>query len=143
MDSMKAALGKEVEAIANDLFVVSEYLYKKPGNRVPGIQAVEYLGRFLKNADFEWKGDRRVKTAFLARPRTTLETPCLCLACRIRRFAGRRPRLRAQPDSCRQPGGAVALRRHLDSLQGSLAVVGTLRKKGGAERFSLPNRGLF
>jgi amidohydrolase len=145
MDSMKAALGKEVEAIANDLFVVSEYLYKNPEIGFQEFKAVEYLGRFLEERGFRVeKGIGGLKTAFLARPAgQPLKRPAFALLAEYDALPAVGHGCGHNLIAAASLGAAVALRRHLDSLQGSLAVVGTPAEEGGGGKILLAEAGVF
>lgn len=69
MDDIKAHLGAEVDALAGDLFKVSEFLYNNPEIAYQEFKSCEYLSRFLEDRGFEVeRGIGGVKTAFLARP---------------------------------------------------------------------------
>ncbi|MBU1208313.1 MAG: hypothetical protein KKH04_15515 [Proteobacteria bacterium] len=69
MDDIKAHLGAAVDALAGDLFNVSEFLYNNPEIAYQEFKSCEYLSRFLEERGFEVeRGVGGVKTAFLARP---------------------------------------------------------------------------
>jgi metal-dependent amidase/aminoacylase/carboxypeptidase family protein len=69
MDSQKKRLSAEVEALAGDLYAVSEFLYKNPEIGYQEFKACEFLSQFLEKQGFEVvRGVGGVKTAFLARP---------------------------------------------------------------------------
>ncbi|MDO9211135.1 MAG: hypothetical protein Q7V48_10375 [Deltaproteobacteria bacterium] len=64
MDDIKAHLGAEVDALAGDLFKVSEFLYNNPEIAYQEFKSCEYLSRFLEDRGFEVeRGIGGVKTA--------------------------------------------------------------------------------
>ena len=145
MDQTKVLLGKEVEAIAGDLFAVSEYLYQNPEVGFQEIKAVEFLGRFLADRGFQVeKGIGGLKTAFLARPSDQpSQRPAFA-------FLAEYDALPTVGHGCGHNliaaaslGAAMALKKVRNKLQGSFAVVGTPAEEGGGGKILLAEAGIF
>jgi amidohydrolase len=145
MDPTKAALGKEVEAIADDLYAVSEYLYRNPEIGFQEVKAVEYLSRFLEERGFQVeRGIGGLKTAFLARPAgESRKRPVFALLAEYDALPGVGHGCGHNLIAAASLGAAVALTRHRDRLEGGLAVVGTPAEEGGGGKILLAEAGVF
>ena len=145
MDQTKVLLGKEVEAVAEDLFAVSEYLYKNPEIGFQEVKAVEYLGRFLEERGFQVeKGIGGLKTAFRARPAgQPPKRPTFALLAEYDALPSVGHGCGHNLIAAAGVGAAVALRKHLGRLEGSFAVVGTPAEEGGGGKVLLAEAGVF
>ena len=145
MDQTKALLGKEVEAVAENLFAVSEFLYQNPEIGFQEIKAVDYLGRFLADRGFQVeKGIGGLKTSFRASlSGQPLKRPTFA-------FLAEYDALPVVGHGCGHNliaaaslGAAVALKKYASALQGSFAVVGTPAEEGGGGKILLAEAGIF
>ena len=145
MDPAKVLLEKEVEAVAEDLFAVSEYLYKNPEIGFQEVKAVEYLGRFLEERGFQVeKGIGGLKTAFRARPAgQPLNRPTFALLAEYDALPAVGHGCGHNLIAAASLGAALALKKVLNLLQGSFAVVGTPAEEGGGGKILLAEAGIF
>ena len=145
MDQTKVLLGKEVEAVAEDLFAASEFLYKNPEIGFQEIKAVEYLGRFLADRGFQVeKGIGGLKTSFCASPSgQPLKRPTFALLAEYDALPAVGHGCGHNLIAAASLGAALALKRHANLLQGSFAVVGTPAEEGGGGKILLADAGIF
>ncbi|MBP1714109.1 MAG: N-acyl-L-amino acid amidohydrolase [Deltaproteobacteria bacterium] len=145
MDQTKVLLGKEVEAVAEDLFAASEFLYKNPEIGFQEIKAVEYLGRFLADRGFQVeKGIGGLKTSFRASPSgQPLKRPTFALLAEYDALPAVGHGCGHNLIAAASLGAALALKRHANLLQGSFAVVGTPAEEGGGGKILLADAGIF
>ena len=69
MDKLKQQVGQEVDALADTLFSVSNFLLENPETAYEEFKACEHLSAVLEQNGFEvQKGVGNVETSFLARP---------------------------------------------------------------------------
>jgi len=145
MDDIKAHLGAEVDALAGDLFNVSEFLYNNPEIAYQEFKSCEYLSRFLEDRGFEVeRGIGGVKTAFLARPAgRQKKRPTVALLAEYDALPGVGHGCGHNLIAAISLGAALALSRYLDRIPGSLAVVGTPAEEGGGGKILLAEAGVF
>lgn len=145
MDQTKGLLGNEVEAHAEGLFAISEFLYKNPEIGFQEIKAVEYLSRFLCERGFQVeRGIGGLKTSFRADlSRQSLKRPTFA-------FLAEYDALPVVGHGCghnliaaASVGAAMALKKYATLLQGSFAVVGTPAEEGGGGKILLAEAGIF
>ena len=145
MDAIKVRLGAEVEALAGDLYAVSEFLYNNPEIGYQEFKGCEYLSRFLRGHGFEVEqGVGGVKTAFLARPAGREKTrPAIAFLAEYDALPGVGHGCGHNLIAASSVGAAVALSRLMDGLPGSLAVIGTPAEEGGGGKILLAEAGVF
>lgn len=145
MNQTKVLLGKEVEAVAEDLFAASEFLYRNPEIGFQEIKAVEYLGRFLADRGFQVeKGIGGLKTSFRASPSgQPWKRPTFALLAEYDALPAVGHGCGHNLIAAASLGAALALKRHANLLQGSFAVVGTPAEEGGGGKILLADAGIF
>jgi amidohydrolase len=145
MDSKRARLSAEVEALAGDLYAVSEFLYQNPEIGFQEFKACEFLSQFLEKRGFEVvRGVGGVKTAFLARPSGRPKTrPAIAFLAEYDALPGVGHGCGHNLIAASSLGAAVALSRVIEGLPGSLAVVGTPAEEGGGGKILLAEAGVF
>ena len=145
MDPMKEHIGREVEAFAQNLYSISDFLKDNPEVAYHEFKACEHLSRVLTEQGFKVEtGIGNLETAFLARPAD-------CQASRpIVAFLAEYDALPKIGHGCGHNmiaaaslGAAIALRRILGDAAGSLAVVGTPAEEGGGGKVWLAEAGVF
>lgn len=145
MELDKARVSGEVEALAADLYAISEFLHQNPETAFQEFKACEFLGRFLKERGFEVESPvGGVKTAFLARPAGRAKArPTVALLAEYDALPGVGHGCGHNLIAAASVGAALALSRHLDRLPGGLAVVGTPAEEGGGGKILLAEAGVF
>ena len=145
MDSQKARLSEEVEALAGDLYAVSEFLYKNPEIGFQEFKACEFLSQFLEKQGFQVaRGVGKVKTAFLARPSGRPKTrPAVAFLAEYDALPGVGHGCGHNLIAASSLGAAVALSRLIDGLPGSVAVAGTPAEEGGGGKILLAEADVF
>jgi len=145
MDPVKLRLGAEVDALAGDLFKVSEYLYANPEIGYQEFKACEFLSRFMEERGFKSeRGTGGVQTAFLARPAIRLKgRPCVAFLAEYDALPGVGHGCGHNLIAAASVGASLALSRHLDGLTGTLALVGTPAEEGGGGKILLAEAGVF
>jgi len=145
MDPTKVRLVAEVEALREDLYAISDFLYHNPEIAFQEFKACEYLSRFLGKHGFEVeRGVGGVETAFLARPtRKQTARPVVAFLAEYDALPGLGHGCGHNLIAASSVGAGLALSRHLDNLQGGLAVVGTPAEEGGGGKILLAEAGIF
>jgi amidohydrolase len=145
VDPMKEHIGREVEALGQDLFSISDFLKDNPEVAYNEFKACKHLSRVLTEQGFRVeRGIGNLETAFLARPAD-------CQPSRpIVAFLAEYDALPKIGHGCGHNmiaaaslGAAIALRRILGDAAGSLAVVGTPAEEGGGGKVWLAEAGVF
>jgi amidohydrolase len=145
MESVKAKICREVDALALDMFAVSDFLKANPETAYQEHKACDHLSGVLEQKGFGvQKGVGGVETAFLARPangqagRPTVAflaeydaLPKIGHGCGHNLIAAA-PRL-----------AAMALNKILKIDSGGLVVVGTPAEEGGGGKVRLAEAGVF
>ncbi len=145
MESKKEQIGQAVDALADELFVVSKYLLDNPETAYEEFKACDYLSQFLSERDFDVQKEcGGVKTAFLANP-----TGCAPSSPKVAIMA----EYDALPKighgcghnliAAAGVGAAVALRRVLGDGAGAITMVGTPAEEGGGGKQLLADAGIF
>jgi amidohydrolase len=145
MDPVKSRIGAEVDALAGDLFKVSEYLYNNPEIGYQEFKACEFLSRFMEERGFKSeRGTGGVQTAFLARPAIRLKgRPCVAFLAEYDALPGVGHGCGHNLIAAASVGAALALGRNLGEVQGTLALVGTPAEEGGGGKILLAEAGVF
>jgi amidohydrolase len=142
---MKEHIGREVEALGQDLSSISDFLKDNPEVAYNEFKACKHLSRVLTEQGFRVeRGIGNLETAFLARPAD-------CQPSRpIVAFLAEYDALPKIGHGCGHNmiaaaslGSAIALRRILGDAAGSLAVVGTPAEEGGGGKVWLAEAGVF
>jgi len=145
MESKKEQIGQAVDALADELFVVSKYLLDNPETAYEEFKAHDYLSQFLAERGFDV--ERKcggVDTAFKATP-----TGCTPSNPRVA-IMGEYDALPKIGHGCGHNliaaagvGAAVALRKVLGDEAGALMMVGTPAEEGGGGKQLLADAGIF
>jgi amidohydrolase len=145
MDEKKARLIAKVEALAGDLWAVSEFLYRNPEVGFQEFKACEFLSQFLERHGFEvHRGVGGVKTAFLARPAGRQNSrPAVAFLAEYDSLPGVGHGCGHNLIAASSLGAAIALNGVLEGLPGMLAVVGTPAEEGGGGKILLAQAGVF
>jgi len=145
MDPVKSRIGAEVDALADDLFKVSEYLYNNPEIGYQEFKACEFLSRFMEERGFKSeRGTGGVQTAFLARPAIRPKgRPCVAFLAEYDALPGVGHGCGHNLIAAASVGAALALGRNLGEVQGTLALVGTPAEEGGGGKILLAEAGVF
>lgn len=145
MDRIMLQIAEEVEALAEDLFAISDYLLANPELAYQEHKACAHLSRFLGEHGFQVEqGVGGLETSFLARPqgRPPMRPTVAFLAeydalAKIGHGCGHNLIAAASL------GAAVALSRRAGDIHGGFAVVGTPAEEGGGGKVQLVEAGVF
>ena len=145
MNETKARISREVEALADDLYAVSDYLLANPELGYQEFLACEHLSQFLGAHGFDVeRGVGGVETAFKARPAGgALQRPSVAFLAEYDALPEIGHGCGHNLIAAASIGAAVALGRSLDSGNGSLAVIGTPAEEGGGGKVRLAEAGVF
>ena len=145
MSPDKKRLCAEVEALAGDLYKVSEFLYNNPEIGYQEFKACEFLCRFMEERGFKSeRGTGGVQTAFLARPATRLKgRPCVAFLAEYDALPGVGHGCGHNLIAAASVGASLALSRCMDGLTGTLALVGTPAEEGGGGKILLAEARVF
>jgi amidohydrolase len=145
MDPIKKRLCTEIDALANDLYEISEFLYNNPEIGYQEFKACGFLSRFFREHGFEAEeGIGGVKTSFLARPAGLPKTrPAIAFLAEYDALPGVGHGCGHNLIAAASVGAGLALSRHMEGLSGSLAVVGTPAEEGGGGKILLAEAGVF
>ena len=145
MDNKKKQICTEVDAIADVLFSISDYLKENPETAYLEKKACQFLSARLEDHGFEVeKGVGNLETAFMARPRgQTPKRPAVA-------FLAEYDALPKIGHGCGHNliaaagvGAAVALSRTLGKDAGGVALVGTPAEEGGGGKVRLVEARIF
>ena len=145
MKSVKAQIAGAVDALAKDMYDISDFLKANPETAYQEFKACDHLSRVLTEKGFQvQKGVGQVETSFLARPddghggRPTVAflaeydaLPKIGHGCGHNLIAAA------------SLGAAIALNNILKSDDGGLVVVGTPAEEGGGGKVRLAEAGVF
>jgi amidohydrolase len=145
MDVVKTQICSEVDALAQDMYDISEFLKANPETAYQEHKACDYLSRVLKEKGFVVKkGVGQVETAFLGTPdidQTSRPTVA---------FLAEYDALPKIGHGCGHNliaaaslGAAIALKKVLKIDSGGLVVVGTPAEEGGGGKVRLAEAGVF
>jgi amidohydrolase len=145
MDSVKAQISSEVDALAQDMYDISDYLKANPETAYQEYKACDFLSGVLEDKGFQvQKSVGQVDTSFLARPvngqsgRPTVAflaeydaLPKIGHGCGHNLIAAA------------SLGAAIALNKILKIDSGGLVVVGTPAEEGGGGKARMAEAGVF
>ncbi len=145
MSSQKSRLGAEVDALAGELYGVSDFLYEHPEIGYQEVKACEFLSGFLEKHGFAVeRGAGGVKTAFLARMAgREKDRPAVAFLAEYDALPGVGHGCGHNLIAASGVGAAVALSRVLEGISGGVAVVGTPAEEGGGGKILLAQAGVF
>ena len=145
MDNVKAQISSEVEALAQDMYGISEFLKANPETAYQEYKACDHLTGFLEKKGFRvQKGVGRVETSFLAKPADGDSGPPTVA------FLAEYDALPKIGHGCGHNliaaasiGAALVLNKLLQIESGGVAVVGTPAEEGGGGKARLAEAGVF
>ena len=145
MDSTKAQLGRDVEALRDELYAISDFLYQHPEIGFQEYQACKYLSGFLKDRGFDvHQGIGGLETAFLGLPQNGPRVrPTIALLAEYDALPGIGHGCGHNMIAAASLGAALALKKHAERFPGSFAVVGTPAEEGGGGKILLAEAGVF
>ena len=145
MDPMKEHIGHEVEALAKDLYSISDFLKDNPQVAYNEFKACKHLSRMLAEQGFRVEtGVGNLETAFLARPDDCQPSrPVVALLAEYDALPKIGHGCGHNMIAAASLGAVIALRRILGDAAGSLAVVGTPAEEGGGGKILLAEAGVF
>ena len=145
MDDNKAKICNEIDAIADDLFGVSQYLKDNPETAYQEFKACEHLIKILEKNGFSVdKGIGDVETSFLARPADCPPSrPTVALLAEYDALPKIGHGCGHNMIAAAGLGAAIALKRVMKGEAGGIAVVGTPAEEGGGGKALLAEAGVF
>jgi amidohydrolase len=145
MDQLKEQIGREVEALSQELFAISEFLKANPETAYQEFKACEHLSQVLKDQGFDvQEGVGNVETSFLARPSDCQPTrPTVAFLAEYDALPKIGHGCGHNVIAAASLGAALALKRILGTGAGSLAIVGTPAEEGGGGKVRLADAGVF
>ncbi|MCJ7830538.1 MAG: M20 family metallopeptidase, partial [Desulfobacterales bacterium] len=144
MDSIKATIDREVEALAEELYAVSDFLLANPETAYQEFKACAYLSRFLNDHGFTVEAKPGgLETAFLARPNGhKTGRPAVAILAEYDALPKNGHGCGHTRIAAASLGAALTLQR-LETLPGAFAVVGTPAEEGGGGKAKLADAGVF
>ena len=145
MDDNKTKICNEVDAIADDLFAVSQYLKDNPETAYQEFKACEHLSAKMEGFGFQVeKGVGNVATAFLARPKGCRPSrPTVAILAEYDALPKMGHGCGHNLIAAASVGAAAALRRFYGESAGCIALVGTPAEEGGGGKVFLADAGVF
>ena len=145
MDKFKAQICSEVDALAQDMYDISEFLKANPETAYQEYKACDYLSGVLENKGFRVeKGVGGVETSFLAEPADgRAARPTVAFLAEYDALPKIGHGCGHNIIAAASLGAAIALNRLLDSVSGGLVVVGTPAEEGGGGKERLAAAGVF
>jgi len=145
MDDIKRKICSEVDALADELFSVSQYLKDNPETAYQEFKACEHLSAKMESFGFQVeKGVGNVETAFLARPADCRPSrPTVAILAEYDALPKIGHGCGHNLIASASVGAAVALRRFYGDASGCIALVGTPAEEGGGGKVRLAEAGVF
>ena len=145
MDSVKERIVKAVDALAEDLYRISDYLKDNPELGYAEQKASEYLTRYLNEQGFEVeKGVGGLDTAFRARPSSpTSGGPSVAFLAEYDALAKLGHGCGHNMIAAVGVGAFTALAQSIGDNGGNIALVGTPAEEGGGGKVFLAEAGVF
>jgi amidohydrolase len=145
MNATKIQLGRDVDTLREDLYAISNFLYEHPEIGFKEYRACAYLSGFLRDRGFTViQGIGGLETAFLARPQNgEAKRPTIALLAEYDALPGVGHGCGHNLIAAAAVGAALALKKNLESLRGSFAVMGTPAEEGGGGKILLAEAGVF
>ena len=145
MNEPKQLIEREVEAIAGELFSVSEFLLENPETAYQEYKACEHISEMLRRNGFEVEeGAGGVETAFLARPAGyKVSRPAVALLAEYDALPKIGHGCGHNLIGAASVGAALALKKVMGENAGGVALVGTPAEEGGGGKARLIKGGVF
>ena len=141
---MKERLIREIDAIAEELCVLSRKLYEHPEIAFEEHQACEWLSSYLEGKGFAV--ERRaggVETAFYAKIPGRETTPKVAFLAEYDALPKIGHGCGHNLIAAASVGAGIALSRCLDGIDGTMVIVGTPAEEGGGGKIMLLDAGVF
>ncbi len=145
MDAAKESICREVDALSEELFAISDFLRENPETAYEEFKACEHLSSVLGKKGFAVeKGVGQVETAFLARPaNVSAQRPTVAILAEYDALPKIGHGCGHNLIAAASLGAGMALYRSLPDQAGSIAVVGTPAEEGGGGKVRLAEAGVF
>jgi amidohydrolase len=145
MDSIKSKIGSAVEALAQEMYDISEYLKANPETAYQEYKACDYLSGVLEQKGFRvQKGVGDIETSFLAEPVTGhTERPTVAFLAEYDALPKIGHGCGHNLIAAASLGAGIALNSVLEIESGGLVVVGTPAEEGGGGKVRLAEAGVF
>ncbi len=144
MEDIKERLKQEVDAIADELKALSKKLYDHPEVAFQEYKACQWICDYLEEKNFQVKrGAGNVETAFYAKIPSHESAPKVALLAEYDALPKIGHGCGHNLIAAASVGAGIALRRCLDSVDGSIVVVGTPAEEGGGGKIMLLEAGVF
>jgi amidohydrolase len=145
MDSIKAQIISEVDALAQDMFAISDFLKANPETAYREYKACDHLSRVLGEKGFRvQKGVGNVETAFLAQPADGKPNrPCVAFLAEYDALPKIGHGCGHNLIAAASLGAAFALNKTIKNESAGLVVVGTPAEEGGGGKVRLAEAGVF
>jgi len=145
MENIKNRLKQEVDAIADELILLSKKLYDHPEIAFQEYKACEWISDYLEKKGFQVeRGAGGVKTAFYAKfPLKDGSSPKVALLAEYDALPKIGHGCGHNLIAAASVGAGIALNRCLDGIDGSVVVIGTPAEEGGGGKIMLLDAGVF
>jgi len=145
MDSVKAQISSEVEALAQDMYDISDFLKANPETAYQEYKACDHLSGVLEERGFRvQKGVGQVETAFLAQPvNGPTGRPTVAFLAEYDALPKIGHGCGHNLIAAASLGAAMALNKILTIDSGGLVIVGTPAEEGGGGKARLAAAGVF
>ncbi len=145
MDSIKDQISSEVDALAQDMYDISDFLKANPETAYQEFKACDHLSRVLEEKGFRvQKGVGQVETSFLAQPSDgQAGRPTVAFLAEYDALPKIGHGCGHNLIAAASLGAAIALNKVLKIDSGGLVVVGTPAEEGGGGKVRLAEAGVF
>ncbi len=145
MDQMKDNICARVDALAETLYGVSEFLKEHPETAYQEYESSAYLGRVMKDHGFDVQaGAGDVETAFVAHPADCAATrPAVAILAEYDALPAIGHGCGHNLIASASVGAALALKEVLGDAAGGLFLVGTPAEEGGGGKARMADAGVF
>jgi amidohydrolase len=145
MDSAKDQISSEVDALAQDMYDISDFLKANPETAYQEYKACDHLSGVLEERGFRvQKGVGQVETSFLAQPASgQAGRPIVAFLAEYDALPKIGHGCGHNLIAAASMGAAVALNKILKIDSGGLVVVGTPAEEGGGGKVRLADAGVF
>ena len=144
LTALKDRVCREVDAMQDDLVSLSRQIYTNPETAFEERKAVVWLATYLRDRGFASEpGIAGLETAFRAQSRGSRERPHVALLAEYDALPGLGHACGHNLICMASVGAAAALRRAVQTLPGTLTVLGTPAEEGGGGKVLMVDRGVF
>ncbi|HKV44366.1 MAG TPA: M20 family metallopeptidase [bacterium] len=144
LTALKDRVCSEIDAMRAALGALSKRIYDNPEIGFQEHKALRWLGAFLTEGGFGFEpGIAGLQTAFRAEVRGSQDRPRVALLAEYDALPGLGHACGHNLICTASVGAAVALRRAVPRLPGTLTVLGTPAEEGGGGKVTMVERGVF